>query len=86
MGCHEQVLESIVNFCSDDDSFCKCYYVDVLIHHCTKFCSGINGDTYRKVERMCPSMWEGSRPVSGLIVDYGGEMEFEVSFIRDSLI
>lgn len=42
------------NFCSKSNYFCKCYYVDVLLHHCIRYCiQGIHLQTWESINKIC---------------------------------
>ncbi|GMM47093.1 hypothetical protein DAPK24_036680 [Pichia kluyveri] len=90
LNCHELSLNSINNFCNNNkDTLCNCYYIDILINHCTKYCEKVNIETINDIRNICKySVWVNKRPISGLIIDYGSELndDQDNKFIRDSLL
>lgn len=54
MDCHSTVKQDYFEFCGTSNTFCQCYYLDVLLYHCTGYCiHGINLDTWKSIEDIC---------------------------------
>lgn len=64
------------NLCEEKNYFCKCYYIDVLLYHCSKYCNkGLNGNTWKTFNDICVKkgfifdVYRSKK--SGNIIDYG---------------
>lgn len=48
------VLDSFNGVCSSGNTFCHCYYIDVLVNHCIRYCvDGLNSMSMELYESIC---------------------------------